>query len=53
MAVEMAGHQGEPWGYVGGTRLGKRYVSYYLMSVYAEPELVASMSPELRRRLPF
>jgi len=51
LTVEMPGYQGKPWGYVGGTRLGKRYVSYYLMSVYAQPELVASMSPELKRRM--
>ncbi len=47
----MPGYEGKPWGYVGGTRLGKRYVSYYLMSVYAQPELVASMSPGLKRRM--
>ena len=51
MALEMPGYEGKPWGYVAGTRLGKRYVSFYLMSVYARPELVASMSPELRRRM--
>lgn len=31
-----------------GVKLGKRYVSYYLMSVYAQPETV--MSPELTKR---
>ena len=51
MAIEMAGLEGKPWGYVGGTRMGKRYVSYYLMSAYADPSLVASISPELRRRM--
>jgi hypothetical protein len=51
MTLELPGYEGKPWGYVAGTRLGKRYVSYYLMSVYARPELVASMSPELRRRM--
>lgn len=30
---------------------GKRYVSYYLMSVYAFPDLRESMSPELQRRM--
>ena len=30
----MPGLEGKPWGYVAGTRLGKRYVSFYLMSVY-------------------
>ena len=50
IAVDFPGLEGKPWGYVGGTRVGKRYVSFYLMSVYAMPDLVASMSPALRRR---
>ena len=32
-------------------RLGKAYVSYYLMSVYAVPQLLKDMSPELKRRM--
>ena len=51
MAMEIPGMEGQPWGYVAGIRRGKRYVSYYLMSAYASPELAASMSPELRRRM--
>ena len=51
MAVEMPGYEGKPWGYVAGTRLGKRYVSYYLMSVYGRPDLLDAVSPELRRRM--
>jgi hypothetical protein len=51
MALEVPGLEGKPWGYVAGTRLGKRYVSFYLMPVYASPELKASISPELRRRM--
>jgi hypothetical protein len=51
MAIEIPGLEGQPWGYVAGIRRGKRYVSYYLMSLYASPELTASMSPELRRRM--
>lgn len=51
MALEIPGLEGKPWGYVAGTRVGKRYVSFYLMSVYASPELAASLSPELRRRM--
>ena len=51
LILEMPEFQGKPWGYVAGIRRGKRYVSYYLMSVYASPELAASMSPELRRRM--
>jgi hypothetical protein len=35
----------------GGVRLGKNYVSFYLMSVYASPELVKAMSPELKKRM--
>src|SRR5437588_11034778 len=35
----------------GGVRLGKNYVSFYLMSVYAAPELVKTMSPELKKRM--
>jgi hypothetical protein len=34
----------------GGVRLGK-YVSYYLMSVYMFPDLMKSMSPELKKRM--
>ena len=35
----------------GGVRLGKAYVSFYLMSVYASPALLKSMSPELKQRM--
>ncbi len=35
----------------GGVRRGKNYVSFYLMSVYAVPELLKSMSPELKKRM--
>ena len=51
LAMEIPGYEGLPWGYVAGIRRGKRYVSFYLMSVYASPALAASMSPELRRRM--
>jgi hypothetical protein len=51
LVLEVPGLEGKPWGYFAGVRRGKRYVSYYLMSVYASPELMASMSPELRRRM--
>jgi hypothetical protein len=50
MALEIPGLEGKPWGYVAGTRLGKRYVSFYLMPVYALPELDAHVSPALRKR---
>src|SRR5258708_39066311 len=35
----------------GGVRLGKAYVSFYLMSVYASPDLLKSVSPELKKRM--
>jgi hypothetical protein len=51
MTLELPGYEGKPWGYVAGTRVGKRYVSYYLMSVYGQPDLLGSLSPGLRRRM--
>jgi hypothetical protein len=51
LALEIPGLEGKPWGYVAGIRRGKRYVSYYLMSAYADPKVMASMTPELRRRM--
>jgi len=50
LTLEIPGLEGKPWGYVAGTRLGKRYVSLYLMPVYAFPDLVEALSPDLRRR---
>ena len=35
----------------GGVRLGKNYVSFYLMSVYVSPQEMKSMSPELKKRM--
>lgn len=35
----------------GGVRIGKTYVSFYLMSVYASPALLKGMSPELKKRM--
>jgi hypothetical protein len=37
--------------YFAGVRLGRNYVSYHLMSVYACPELLKVMSPELKKRM--
>lgn len=51
LTLEIPGFEGKPYGYVAGIRHGKRYVSYYLMSVYAFPDLLESMSPALRRRM--
>ena len=31
--------------------MGKNYVSFYLMSVYASPDLLKAMSPELKQRM--
>ena len=41
-------------GYVeafGGVQVKKNYVSYHLMPVYAHPELLESISPELKKRM--
>jgi hypothetical protein len=51
MTLELPEYAGQPWGFVAGTRLGKRYVSYYLMGVYGDERLAAEISPELRRRM--
>ena len=40
-----------PTTWFGGVRLGKRYVSFYLMPVYVQPSLLDGISPELRRRM--
>jgi len=40
-----------PTTWFGGVRLGKRYVSYYLMPVYVDPALLDDISPELRKRM--
>jgi hypothetical protein len=50
MTIEVPGLEGKPWGYVAGTRVGKRYVSYYLMPVYASADLSAAVSPALAKR---
>ena len=51
MTVEVRGREGQPGGYFAGIRSGKRYISYYLMSVYAFPDQLDGLSPELRRRM--
>ena len=40
-----------PTTWFAGVRLGKTYVSYYLMPVYVEPTLLEGVSPELKRRM--
>src|SRR5881394_4487664 len=37
--------------FFGGVRLGKSYVSFHLMSIYASPDLLKGMSPELKKRM--
>jgi len=37
--------------FFGGVRRGKAYVSFHLMPVYACPDLLDNMSPELKRRM--
>jgi hypothetical protein len=41
----------DPTTWFGATRVGKRYVSYYLMPVYVKPDLLDDASPELRKRM--
>src|SRR5437879_12539865 len=43
-------HRGKPL-YFAGVRTGKNYVSFYLMSVYSNPEALKKMSPTLRKRM--
>jgi hypothetical protein len=50
LTLEIPGLEGKPWGYVAGTRVGKTYVSFYSMPVYAFPDLGQDLSPELQRR---
>lgn len=35
----------------GAVKIGKRYVSYHLMCAYLQPDMVAAMSPRLRKRM--
>ena len=35
----------------GGVQVKKRYVSFHLMPVYVNPELLSDVSPELRKRM--
>jgi hypothetical protein len=50
VTIEVPGLEGKPWGYVAGTRVGRSYVSYYLMPVYASPDLAASVPTALAKR---
>ncbi|MCQ0090786.1 hypothetical protein [Roseovarius sp. M141] len=35
----------------GGVQIGKAYVSAHLMAVYIHPDMLADLSPELRKRM--
>jgi hypothetical protein len=35
----------------GGIQIKKNYVSYHLMPVYTNPELLANVSPQLKKRM--
>ncbi len=37
--------------YFGGAEIKKNYVSFHLMPVYIHPELLSSISPELKKRM--
>lgn len=37
--------------YFGGVIINKNYVSYHLMPVYVNPELLKDISPELKKRM--
>ena len=37
--------------FFAGVRVGKRYVSYHLMPIYARPQLLDGISADLRRRM--
>ncbi len=37
--------------YFGSVKINKSYVSFHLMPVYVFPELLQSISPELKRRM--
>jgi hypothetical protein len=37
--------------FFGAVRRGKAYVSFHLMPVYAAPELLEGLSPELKKRM--
>ena len=49
LETSVAGPNGKPL-HFGATRLGKAYVSFYLMPVYMNPDLLKGMSAELKKR---
>ena len=49
--LEVKGHKGGEPMFFGAVQLKKNYVSYHLMPVYTDPDLLATVSPELRKRM--
>ncbi len=43
-------HRGQPM-YFGGVTIRKSYVSFHLMPVYVEPQLLDGVSPGLKKRM--
>ena len=37
--------------FLGGVRLGRAYISYYLMPIYTHPVLIENISEALRKRM--
>ena len=37
--------------YIAGVKTGKNYVSYHVMPLYMKPDLLASVSPTLKKRM--
>lgn len=48
--TRMKGPNGKPL-FFGAARAGRAYTSFYLMPVYAHPELLGDVSPELKKRM--
>ncbi|KYF55659.1 hypothetical protein BE08_16370, partial [Sorangium cellulosum] len=44
------GPNGKPL-FFGAARAGRAYTSFYLMPVYAHPELLGDVSPDLKKRM--
>jgi hypothetical protein len=38
--------------YIAGVKTGKNYVSYHVMPIYMKPELLKSVPPALKKRMP-
>ncbi len=49
--LEAKGHGGGKPMFFGAVQLKKTHVSYHLMPVYTDPDLLETVSPELKRRM--